>query len=178
MKQWKTIMIFFNRLTGFMFKVVIALLVLIAFFVLFEIVMRKIIGWSVDWVIELTEYLLAYLTFLGGAHLLKIDGHLTFDLVVQRLSKRKKRFLRVISNVVGLVVALIITWYGTVATIDLFQRGIVTETILVLPKGLFALTVTFSMLLFTFQFLARCLTAMAEYRNMGKESGASKEMSF
>ena len=52
--------------------------------------MRKIIGWSVDWVIELTEYLLAYLTFLGGAHLLKIDGHLTFDLVVQRLRKKKE----------------------------------------------------------------------------------------
>lgn len=161
-----------------MFKVAIALLVLIAFFVLFEIVMRKIIGWSVDWVIELTEYLIAYLTFLGGAHLLKTDGHLTFDLVVQRLSKRKKRFLRVISNIVGFVVALIITWYGTVTTIDLFQRGIVTETILVLPKGLFALTVTFSMLLFTFQFLTRCLTAIAEYRQMGKESGTPKEMSL
>src|SRR5690606_24478479 len=124
----------------------------IALFVLFEIVMRQLFGWGLDWVIELIEYLLAYLTFLGAAYLLKNDNHITFDLLIQRLSIRKQAFLRIIANLLGFLVTIIITYFGTITTMDLFQRGIVTETVLVVPKGLFTLPVAFSMLFLTFQF--------------------------
>lgn len=177
MKLWKGMINLINRLTDWMFFCAICLLVAIALFVLFEIVMRQLFGWGLDWVMELIEYLLAYLTFLGAAYLLKNDNHITFDLLIQRLSVRKQAFLRVIANLLGFLVTIIITYFGTITTMDLFQRGIVTETVLVVPKGLLTLPVAFSMLFLTFQFLSRLFTAIDDYRQIGKRWPSVKGVS-
>jgi TRAP-type C4-dicarboxylate transport system permease small subunit len=65
-----------------------------------EVVMRYFLNRPLQWVIELTEYALLYITFLGTAWLLKKDGHIAVDVMLFRLGPRAQAFLGVFSSAI------------------------------------------------------------------------------
>ena len=71
-----------------------------------DVIMRYCLNRPLQWVIELTEYALLYITFLGTAWLLRTEGHITVDVVLNRLSPRRQAILRVFSSAVGIVICV------------------------------------------------------------------------
>lgn len=90
----------------------------------------------VPWVIEISSYLLLYITFLGTAWLLEEDGHVEVDLLVGNMSERYRSLLKAITSVGGAGVSLILAWKGTAVTVDYFLRKVTVIGILDIPQYL------------------------------------------
>ena len=82
---------FFARVNLFCAILGAALLFGIAAIVCFEVVGRAMGAPSRLWVIEVSEYALLFITFLGAPYLLQLNRHVVMDLLTNGLSGRRKR---------------------------------------------------------------------------------------
>ena len=132
--------------------------VLLAFIMLSvctEVVTRYFLGRPLIWVIEVTEFVLVWITFLGAAWVLKREAHVVMDIVLVRLEPRTQALVNIITSVIGVAICLVLTGYGAFVTWDLYQREQFLPTILRPPSHiLFAIIPIGSFLLFI-QFLRR-----------------------
>jgi TRAP-type C4-dicarboxylate transport system permease small subunit len=86
------------------------------------------------WTLQYTEYGLLWITFLGAAWLLREGGHIRIDTVISRLYPKTLRKVEIIDDILGFIVSVVIFWFGTIHTIDLFQRGIMEVKGTIVPK--------------------------------------------
>ena len=125
-----------------------------------DVIMRYCLNRPLQWVIELTEYALLYITFLGTAWLLRTEGHITVDVVLNRLSPRRQAILRVFSSAVGIVICVCLVWFGFEVAWDHFQRGVYDPTILEFPKALVIVIIPIGSLILLLQFVRRGYRSM------------------
>lgn len=131
------------------------LLVAIMLAVSVKIIFRYFLHEAIVGVDEIAEISMLYLTFLGAAWLLRRGGHITIDLLFARLKPKTQARLNIITSVFGLFISLILVWYGTAATVSFWQRGILTPTILEVPRALIIGIIPVGSLLLAIQFLRR-----------------------
>jgi TRAP-type C4-dicarboxylate transport system permease small subunit len=136
------------------------LLFLMMISVCWEVFSRYFLGRGTTWVIEFSEYAILYMTFLGTAWLLREDGHVEMDIVVNALQPRTQRILRSITSLMCALVCLLLTWSGADVALDYLQRDLHRPTLMAPPQfPLFAVIPTgFSLL--SIQFLRRARRAL------------------
>ncbi len=109
------------------------------------------------WTFQFTEYALLWFTFLGAAWLLREGGHIRIDTLISRLSQNRFRKVEIIDDILGFIVSAIIFWFGTLHSIDLYQRGIMEvkgttvakfPLFVIIPLGGLALSIQFGRQLF------------------------------
>lgn len=133
--------------------VAMVVLSLIIFSVCLEIIMRYFLNRPLVWVVELTEYGLLYVTFLGAAWLLRQGGHVQVDIIVDFLNNRWRKRCAVFSSAMGLAVSLLLTVFGAIATYDHLVRGIYKPTVLEFPTGVVLVAVPLGSLFLSVRFL-------------------------
>jgi TRAP-type C4-dicarboxylate transport system permease small subunit len=104
------------------------------------------------WTFQFTEYALLWFTFLAAAWLLREGGHISIDTIVSRLRRKTRRKLDVVDNILGFLVSIIVFLFGTLHTIDLFQRGIMEVKGTIVPKGPLFLIIPIGGLALSIQF--------------------------
>ncbi len=129
------------------------ILIGIMFTISYEVIMRYFFRKAPTWAIEVTEYGLFLLAFLGAAWLLKMGRHVRVDVVVNMLSPQTERLFNVATSILGAVICLAITWFGIDATIDYFHRNVMMERVLVFPKYTLLLFIPLGSFLLAIQFL-------------------------
>ncbi len=130
---------------------IMAIMVAVSVKVVFRyLLVARLIG--VD---EITEIALLYITFLGAAWVLRREGHVNLDLLFIRLASKTQARLTVITSLFGAAVFLVFALIGTWVSIDAWQRGIVTPTILELPKAAILFIIPLGSALLAIQFLRR-----------------------
>lgn len=100
--------------------------VILAFVVIavsFEIAMRYFLNRPQVWVVEIVEYCLLFVTFLGAAWVLKREGHVKMDIVLDWLKPGNRAVVNAITSIIGAFIFLAIAWYGVLTTWDNFVRG-------------------------------------------------------
>lgn len=127
-------------------------LILIVIAVCAEIVMRYFFKSPLIWVVELTEYGLLYVTFLGSAWLLKREGHVRVDVVIGCLSQTWQDRWAALSSLIGLLVSLVLTVFGAVTTWDHYVRGIFKPSVLEFPTWVPLLAIPLGSLLLSLRF--------------------------
>jgi TRAP-type C4-dicarboxylate transport system permease small subunit len=100
-----------------------------------EVVLRYFFNRPQVWVIELSEYSLLYMTFLGAAWVLKSEGHVTVDLITTRLGPRSHAFCSFISLMICSIVSMVLLIHGSRVTWDYFSKGLYNPTILEIPTA-------------------------------------------
>ncbi|UCF83682.1 MAG: TRAP transporter small permease [Desulfobacteraceae bacterium] len=145
----------FDRTLNVMTFLAGILLVFIMLSVCLEVILRSFINRPQIWVTEVTECLLLYITFLGTAWLLREEGHVKVDIVLNRLKPQTTAFLGIISSIMGVLVSITLTIYGFNVTWDYFQRGIYTPTALEIPVYLILLIIPIGSLMLFIQFIRR-----------------------
>lgn len=95
----------------------------IAAIVCLEVVGRALGARSQLWVIEVSEYALLFITFLGAPYLLQLNRHVVMDLVVNSLSGASKRITEVFNAAIGLVVCAVLTFVGVEIVLDQYAIG-------------------------------------------------------
>jgi len=124
----------FERIMGALAFMAGVLLLLVALFVCYAVITRYLGFKPPVWVLQFTEYALLWITFLGAAWLLKKNGHIRIDTLVSRLKPNGLRKVEIIDNFLGFIVSGIIFWFGTLHTIDCYQRAILDVKGVSVPK--------------------------------------------
>ena len=144
---------FFDHTIGFLAFVGILFLAATLLLVNYEVVARYILNQPTPWMLEIVEYALLYICFLGTAWVLKEEGHIKMDLVLNRLNPRAQVWLNIITSFVGIIICLIITWYGITVALDLYQSGQYYAAFLKPPKYIIIGIVPVGCFLLFIQFL-------------------------
>ena len=131
------------------------LLVFMMFSICYEVVLRYFLFSPLTWVTEISEYILLYATFLGAPWVLKKDAHVKVDIVLARLGFKARNIVNMATSLIGIVVCLVLIWFGTQMALDLYQRGIPVIKSLSVPKFLLVGIIPLGGLFLAIQFVRR-----------------------
>ena len=114
---------FFDHLIDFFAALgsILGLIMMVA--IVIDVIMRQFFNRPNGWIVEYSEYALLYITFLPAAWLLREDGHVRLDLVIDNISHKKRCFLNGLTSILCTFVFMIFTYYSFLSTWDLFESG-------------------------------------------------------
>lgn len=135
MHLWEILAKIFDHLLNLLIILACLILTFVTFSVCLEVILRYFLNRPQVWVIELSEYSLLYMTFLGAAWVLKSEGHVTVDLITNRLTPKSRTFCSLISFIICSLVSAVLLYYGTRVTWDYFSKGLYNPTILEIPTA-------------------------------------------
>ena len=144
----------FDRILDFLF---VFAGVLIVFMMLSTTanVMLRLVGRPILWSLEITEYSLAFIPFLGAAWLLRKEGHVKLDLLLTRLKPGPRSLVNIFTSMLVTIAVLALTWYSALATWDSFQVSYMTAATLHFPRFSLELIIPIGSFLLFIQFLRR-----------------------
>jgi C4-dicarboxylate transporter DctQ subunit len=141
-----------------------AILAFIVLSVSVEVVFRYFLNAPSDWVVEVNENCLLYMTFLAVGWVLSRDRHVKVELVTSRVSTKTQHLFALITSVLGLIVCLIVTWYGIRVTWLDFQSGAFRPGINKIPEASVLFIIPVGTFLLSFQFLRRIFNFSKKFR--------------
>lgn len=131
------------------------LLVFIMMAVCGDVILRTFFELPQMWVTEVTECLLLYITFLTTAWLLRDDGHVRVDILLNRLKPRTVAFLGIVSSGIGILVSVVLVIFGAMITWDYYQRGVYTPSAMEFPVYVILIIIPIGSLALFLQFVRR-----------------------
>jgi TRAP-type C4-dicarboxylate transport system permease small subunit len=155
----------FDSAIGIMARLSDVILMFLMLSVCADVILRYFFNRPQAWIVEISEYLLLYITFLGAAWVLKNEGHVIIDILVARVTPRPRAALGIISSVIGTFVCLVVFWFGTVETLDIFKRGVPNPSVLEFPKAPLVAIIPFGSFFFMIQFIRRTFGFMRSFRD-------------
>jgi TRAP-type transport system small permease protein len=111
-----------------------ATVAVITVLVCFDVIARNLGMPSVTWINEVSEYAMPIATLSAAPWLMWRNQHVRLDLLGARLSASAQVRLDRISSFVGLIVSLVMVWYGVMALLDSRQAGSQVLKALVFPE--------------------------------------------
>jgi len=156
--------IIFDRTINYLAFMAAVLIIFTMLSVGAEVVMRYFLRRPMIWVMEITEISLLFVTFLGTAWLLKREGHVKVDIVTGHLNPRAQDLLGIISSIIGIIVCLVLVWYGIHVSYDYIQGGLYEPTLLELPKGPLLTIIPIGSFLLLIQFVRRTYGHLQHFR--------------
>jgi C4-dicarboxylate transporter DctQ subunit len=168
----KRLLKIFDRAMDFMAFLAGAILVFIMLFVCLEVISRDLFNFPIVGVTQITECLLLYITFLGSAWLLREEGHVKVDILIDRLKPKTVAFLGIIGSVIGIIVSVILTFFGFSLTWYFYRKGLYTPTILELPLSLIVIIIPIGSLMLIVQFIRRTCKFVAGFIMEAGRSGS------
>ena len=141
-----------DRINVFFFWAAGVLLLFVTVGTCVDVILRYSFNRPIHWMLEITEYSMLYIPFLGAAFVLKDDGHIRIDLVITFLSERLRGWLNVVTAFVGGVVMATYTWFGAQVTLDYFRRGVPSLESLKTPMFLILMIIPIGGFFFSIQF--------------------------
>ncbi len=131
-----------------------------------DIVLRYFLNRPITGVLEITEMAIVAVTFLGAAWLLKREGHVRIDVVIDRLSPSSQALLNSITSIVGVITCLTLAWYSANLAVDHFQRGVTTFTVLRIVTFPRFIIIAVGSFLLSMQFIRRSYGYLRSWRSL------------
>lgn len=171
MNRFSKISAIFDKVIETMAAISGLILIFLMISVCIDVTMRYLFNRPISWVIEIAEYLLVYMTFLGAAWVQKMEGHVRVDLLTMMLSRRTQALMAFVSSLIGIIVFFIIVVFSTIETWDTFERGVRNPSMLEFPKAPILAVIPFGSFFFMLQFLRRAhgfAKEMGQYRKKSR----------
>lgn len=99
----------------------------------YEVLMRYIFNSPTTWSLEISVILTLWGTFLGLAYTLQQGGHTSVDLVINRLSTRKRKTIRICIYLFMLLFCIFLTWTSLGPAIEAYFIKEVTQSYIRTP---------------------------------------------
>lgn len=150
-----------------------AIIVFVFATVFLEVVLRYFLQRPLGWVVQTAQYSLIFITFLGAAWVLRMDKHVTMEIVINRLKPRNQDLLRTITSIAGALICLVLVIYGIQVALDLFQRGIYDPQVLDVPMAPLVAIIPLGSFMLSLQFLRRGYGYLQRWRASPKQRQGS-----
>jgi len=113
-----------------------ALLVLITLLIVVDVGSRTLHLFSLTWALEASEYMLYGVTFLGAPWLLRDQGHIAIEIVVERLPAAARRRLRRATDALGAAICAVLFVYSCRVLWSSYASGMRIEKSFSFPEWL------------------------------------------
>ncbi|MHB9150006.1 MAG: TRAP transporter small permease [Thermoleophilia bacterium] len=130
---------------------ILVLLLMVA--IVYSVATRYLFNQPQPAVLEMSGYVLLYITFLGAPWLLHNEGHVRIDLLTNSLGPRSTRWFEVVTALAGAVVSSLLLWKGAEVTLDYYQREIRVMNILDTPQYLLLCAIPIGSFFLVIEFL-------------------------
>jgi C4-dicarboxylate transporter, DctQ subunit len=124
-----------------------------------------------SWGVEISGYLLLFTAFLGAAWLLRDDGHVSVDIVFNRLSPKGQALLNFITSIIGTISCLVLTLYSCQVTLRNYQEHIYVATLLQPPSFALLIVIPIGGFLLFIQFVRRTFRHLQIWTRIRKSHG-------
>jgi TRAP-type C4-dicarboxylate transport system permease small subunit len=113
-----------------------ALLCALVVLIMIDVVARYLRWFSLAWGLEASEYMLYAITFLGAPWVLRENGHIAIELVVERLSQRARRVAQRATDALGALVCATLFLFACVVLWRSYASGAMVHKSFVFPEWL------------------------------------------
>lgn len=103
----------FNRLVG---RFAMRLLFVLAAILLYSTFSRVVLGQPINWVMEMSQFVLSAYYLLGGAYSLQLDAHVRMDLFYSRMAARKRAVTDAFTILFVIFYLCVLFWGGLSST--------------------------------------------------------------
>jgi C4-dicarboxylate transporter DctQ subunit len=145
----------FDRLIDFATVLAGIMIIFLMLSVSMEVVLRYFWGRPISWVDEIAGYILLYIPFLIAAWVLRREGHVTMDLLTDRLNPGPRYLLNFVTSLISAAICIVLTWFGWRSSLYFVRVHYQTPTVLMLPKGVLSGIIFVGFFLLAVQFLRR-----------------------
>ncbi len=173
-KPWAKASSLFDRILSSLAFLDCLIIAFLMFLVTVDVIGRKLFGMPVQWVLEISELCIPAMVFLGAAWLLKNDGHITMDMVVNNLNPKGQAALNFFTALLGVFICIVLTFYASRLSIDHIQRNMHSVTVLGLPTSPRYILIAFGSFLLIFQFVRRAYHSLKNWSTAQKQERLSE----
>jgi C4-dicarboxylate transporter, DctQ subunit len=138
----------------------IAILVAAGILICVDVLLRYAFNHPLVGSIEVIEYALVYITFLGASWAVPRGAHIDIDVCVQSMPKSWQRVCALLCNLVSLAVALVLTIFGASTTWTAYARHMFKPTTLEIPTWIVLVIIPIGCALLALRFLRETAVSM------------------
>jgi C4-dicarboxylate transporter DctQ subunit len=113
-----------------------ALLCALVVLIMVDVAARYLRWFSLAWGLEASEYMLYAITFLGAPWVLREQGHIAIEIVVERLSARGRRIARRAVDALGVLVCAALLFFACRVLWRSYESGTMVHKSFVFPEWL------------------------------------------
>ncbi|MFC4271300.1 TRAP transporter small permease subunit [Sneathiella chungangensis] len=128
---------------------------LFAIFIVLDLVLRKFGLPLIEGLQEIIEYSLYVVVFLGAPWVLRLGAHIRVDFLSSLLGERNVKTLDVMMNVLGLIISLLLVYYGMRNLMEAYQFGSAQRQVFVVMEWHLLIIFVLSFSLCAVEFLLR-----------------------
>lgn len=159
-KTGTMLMTIIDLITDKLLIIAAALVVLMIALVGITVVLRYFLHYSVGWSIEIISYLMYVVVILAAPWLLKMNEHVTMDVLKVYLGRTVVRRINVFINLFGCALSLILLYHGLIVTYSLYMCGANIVGVFHLPKYLIIMFLPIMFFLCFFQFIKTLMNSL------------------
>ena len=155
---------FFDRAITFLAMLASWLPLVIMLTVCLEVTMRYFFGSPITLAVEVSEFSIWFITFLGMAWLLKEEGHVNIEFLVDFLTPKNRNLLNSLTSIVGAAMCLAMVIFGAQSTWTSFEIGRVTRTAMMVKQWPLLIVLPVCFFFLFIQFIRRSLDFFKKWR--------------
>lgn len=125
-----------------------------------DVLMRNMGMGSLQWSVEVTEYMIMSATFIAAPWLLYAGDHIRIDILVKAASEQNRHRLEIMTDLLGLVICAVLAWVSIGVTLDAAQQGGMVFKVLIFPEWWLNVPMVFSFCALTIEFARRLVRAV------------------
>lgn len=156
----------FDSINIIMVVISAVLLLGLTFIVGADITLRYLFNRPLGWVKEVSEYTLVGMGFLVAAWILRDDGHVKMDLVLNKVRPRVQTMMNIITSIISTIIVFIITWFTMRVIVDFYRTKLVAPTVLEPPKWILLTPILVGCFLLGVQFVRRTYAFIGKWKTL------------
>ena len=129
-----------------------------------HVVMRKLFHHPINWTIDVSMLFLFYITIFGSAWLLREDGHVSLDILKERISKHGMAKFEMVTNSIGALLCLVVVYFSILQTIKTIRFEIIVDMPLQPPKWIVLGFLPIAFMLMFFEFVRKIVIYYHEFK--------------
>ena len=142
-----------------------------ALFIGYEVAFRYFFTRPTSWVLDFSEYILIYSTFLAAPWLYKIGGHTSVTIVVDVAGPKSQVLLEGFSWLVSSFICAVLIYLGFTDTWEVFQRNVLIIRPIIVPKWMILWVIPFGLILL-FIYVIRGFAGLFRSSDMKNQASA------
>lgn len=139
-------------------------LLVVAVIITYEALMRYLFNSPTIWVKEVSIYLCIAIGFLAAAYTLKNNGHFAITIFVDLLSPAKRRKLRIVTHLMGIIYSSVLLYKGIELVTFSYEINDVSTSLLEVPLWIPKMLVPVGCSVLTLQFVNKLIEEIAQHK--------------
>jgi C4-dicarboxylate transporter DctQ subunit len=160
----------YDRVNNILFGLSILLVAFMVVSVTIDVTGRFFFNAPLLWGAEINENAILFMTFFAAAWVLKQDGHVSVELVTGKLRERPRNILLLVNCIIGIIICLIVTYYGIQLTYKDAIFGMHKPTVLRIPNVFILWVIPLGNLMLAIGFFQKTCVLINKLRGVKIES--------